>query len=181
MTGGPRSDHDRRDDVEEWPEERIQAQLEERRRAEAVAGTEPEPRARTDGGEDDYLERVAEQLSEAIESDAEPQPASKRDDLPNLNVGDHVQDRLDDEQNATMVVVERTPHTAISHTISHRRQMADGTPDRFYADRVIKVVLPDEEDTELDTDDVTAYPRGRLRRTAAVRGTDGEEGGEPDA
>ena len=87
-------------DVEEWPEERIQQRLEERRRAEAVAGPEG---VRADGGEDNaHASRVNAQLAMAD---------GEGDGRPALHVGDHVSERGEDD-GPTMLVVRVTSNTA---------------------------------------------------------------------
>lgn len=82
--GGPRAAgrDEHTDDVDEWPEERIQAELEERRRAEAVAGPEPDREVRTDGGE------------RTVTATLEFEPPLTKDELRErcLAIADHLED-----------------------------------------------------------------------------------------
>lgn len=155
--GGPRLG----DGVEEWPEERIQAEIDKRLEAQTVAGGEE---IRTDGG-NAHASNVAAQLRQA-----EADGGLKH---PPLNVGDHVQETDGD---ATMLVVGLPSVHADAYEVQGGPlTVADYHDPKHAQERVIEAIYTNETDTalEFDDDDVYAYPRGVLGRVAAIHGDGG--------
>ena len=147
--------------VDEWSEERIQAEIEEIERARATAG--PEERIRTDGGS--HAERINTQLEMAETDD---------DDRPEVHVGDHVQDR-DDEDGATMLVVGTPLETAAEYECNGQT-IADYNPDYPAEDDVVEVVYPQRTDVSTRPLERYAFPRARLELAEPIHDRDG--GGE---
>ena len=93
-------------------------------------------------------------------------------EFPELHVGDHVQDR-EDENGATMIVVGLPPETTGEYTV-------DGTPlieyDEEYpaSDDVVEVVYPQRTDVDV-SENRYAFPRSRLRLAHAIHDRDADE------
>ncbi|NUC71732.1 hypothetical protein HTZ84_05310 [Haloterrigena sp. SYSU A558-1] len=153
-------------DVDEWPEERIQTNLEEHRRAEAVAGAEG---VRADGsGENSHGQRVNAQLAMADREDV---------DLPELHVGDQVSER-DEDGGPKMLVVRVTDNSAGEYWLPE----ADETVAE-YADCNPEEDVYQVEFLNRDTDDVNGpkrypYPRCDLVLEEPIHDHDGADGGE---
>jgi len=154
--GGPRYEGDipgeREENEPKWPEARIEQSWREyhiRREAEAVAG--PEDELRADGG-NVHAERVAEQLAKADD---------EADDLPDLHIGDHVQDR-DDDDGTTMLVVGLDTRKAAAYELEDGVTIADVNPEYPAEDDVVEVVFPGRVDMEISSMRRYAYPRRRL-------------------
>ncbi|QLH77433.1 hypothetical protein HZS55_09060 [Halosimplex rubrum] len=92
------------------------------------------------------------------------------DDRPQLHVGDHVQDRQEDDPDeaATMLVVGTPAERADEVAVDDDLTVADVNPEFPADDRVVEAVFPGR--TTADVDHLTryAYPRSRLRRTAQL-------------
>jgi len=92
-----------------------------------------------------------------------------------VRVGDHVTDREEDE-GATMVVVERTGHTAREYRLEgSSKTVADVNEDYPAADDVVEVVYPERETERLGDLKQYAFPVSRLQVTNPVHSQD-EEG-----
>ena len=100
-------------------------------------------------------------------------------DLPELAVGDHVQDR-DDPESTMLVVVGRLVPTAENHTVNGR-SIASLNPDYPADDPVIEAVYPQPHHVDVANAPRYAFPRSRLDRTHGVHATrtdDEADGGE---
>jgi len=101
------------------------------------------------------------------------------DDLDNLAVGDHVQDRQDPDhhKSATMLVVGTPLTRAKTYEIdSDGRTVADVNPGYPAADHVVEVVFPERTTVDIEHLSTYAYPRERLERVAAVHSEEGDNG-----
>lgn len=147
-------------------ERQAEQDIEARREAEAVAGPEGDEEIRTDGGESNaHASRVAAQLAMADgESDAEA--------LPELFVGDHVQDREDPD--ATMVVVGLDTLQADAYELEDDLTVADVNTEYPADADVVEVVFPDRTDMDIDQRRY-AYPRSRLERVESVHDVGGDD------
>ena len=144
--GGPRygaavDEQHAADLEEEWPEERIQAEIEERERARATVTPEGDG-LRADGGQ--------------------------RDPLPEVHVGDHVRDR-DGEDGTTMLVVGTPVENAGEYDLEDGT-VADANPDCPADDDVVEVVYPEQHDVSTRPLTRYAYPRSRVEQVAAIHG-----------
>ncbi|WP_436344480.1 hypothetical protein [Natronorubrum sp. FCH18a] len=149
-------------DVDEWPEERVQSDLEEIEHAKAVAGAEG---VRADGGEDNvHASRIAEQLAMADGEGKDREP---------IDVGDHVQDEQDPD--ATMVVVGFDTLQADAYELGDGGPtVADVNPEYPATDDVIEVVYPQRTDLKLEGKKRYAFPRSRLEVVGRVHDRDEE-------
>ncbi|MFW6382519.1 MAG: hypothetical protein ACOCZD_00590 [Haloferacaceae archaeon] len=91
------------------------------------------------------------------------------DDLPALDIGDHVEDR-DADDPARMVVVGLPPATTDDYELDDGRTVADVNPDYPPADDVVQTIFPEETGVDVRHHKRYTYPRSRLRRVAAVHG-----------
>lgn len=97
-----------------------------------------------------------------------------------LYIGDHVQDVDDNDDDATMLVVGLPPETASEHVVDGdpdagtAATVADYNPDYPEDDRVIEVIFAQRTRVDVDDSRRYAYPRSRLRRTAAVHDVEGD-------
>ncbi|OVE83181.1 hypothetical protein [Natronolimnobius baerhuensis] len=132
-------------------EAHIQAERLESERARATV--EPQTRAAvaTDGGEPDY-------------------------EFPQLDVGDHVTDRED--QDATMLVVNLDTLRADAYELESGPTVADVNPDYPADDDVVEVVFPQRTDVTLEALKPYAYPRSRLQLETPIHDRDDDDGGE---
>ena len=100
-----------------------------------------------------------------------------------LHVGDHVTDR--DDPDATMLVVATPIERADEYVVDGDEDsgtaatVADYNDDYPADDRVVEVTFPARTDNELRCKRY-AYPRSRLRRTAAIHDVGGDEGAESE-
>jgi len=95
---------------------------------------------------------------------------------PSVRIGDHVTDREEDE-GATMVVVERTSHTASEYRLDgSQKTVADVNPGYPATDDVVEVVYPQRETERLADLKQYAFPESRLQVTAPVHDQDEFEG-----
>ena len=94
------------------------------------------------------------------------------DDRPTLRVGDYVIDREDevgsDEEPSVMLVVELTLKRADAVYIDDGTTVADVNDDRYATDDVVRVIYLVAGQTHIDNHDPYSFPRGRLKRTAAI-------------
>lgn len=88
-----------------------------------------------------------------------------------LHVGDHVTDKEKDDD-VTMIVVGRSPHTADEWRIDADTTVADVNPEYPADDKIIEVIFPQKGDLDIDDQSRYAYPRSRLELTDAVHGDD---------
>jgi len=91
----------------------------------------------------------------------------ERDDRPQLHVGDHVQDRTDDPDEAATMLVVATPATPADEVDIGDKTVAD-VPNYPSDDAVIEAVFPQRTTADVDYLTTYAYPRSRLERTAAL-------------
>lgn len=151
------TDRSKRSDALEGEARRGRGRLE----AQAVAGSEREPR--TDGGED--------------RDDDPEEPEITADDLPDLHIGDHVQDR-DDEDDTTMLVVGLDTRRADAYELEKGVTIADVNPEHPTEDDVVEVVFAGRVDMEVSSMRRYAYPRARLVLETPIHDRDAEDGGE---
>ncbi|WP_137288612.1 hypothetical protein [Natronorubrum halophilum] len=153
---------------EQWPEDRIQADLEERQHAETVAGPGG---VRADGGSDKdnaHASRVAEQPEMADGGGGNREP---------IDVGDHVQDEQDPD--ATMVVVGLDTLRADAYELKDSGPtVADVNPEYPTEDDVVEVIYPQRTDLELEGKKRYAFPKSRLEVVARVHDRNEDDGGE---
>lgn len=100
------------------------------------------------------------------------------DTLPQLHVGDHVQDRQDgdDDSTPTMLVVATPLEQADEYVVDGEQTVADYNPEEYPSDDdVVEVVFPSRTDNDLAMCNRYAYPRQRLKRVGAVHSDGGEE------
>ncbi|QLH81002.1 hypothetical protein [Halosimplex pelagicum] len=91
------------------------------------------------------------------------------DDLPQLHVGDHVQDREDDpDEAATMLVVGTPAERADEVPVDDEKTVADVNPEYPADDHVVEAAFPSRTTADVDHLTSYAYPRSRLRRTARL-------------
>ena len=155
------------DDIDEWPEERIQSHLEEHDRAEAVAGPEG---VRADGGSEEdnaHAARIAENLAMADEED---------DELPQLHVGDHVSDRTKDD-GPKMLVVRVSRNTAGEYWLPDGDKTVAEYNDCDPDDDVYQVEFLDRTTKDIDAPKRYPYPRSTLRLENPIHDRD-DNGGE---
>lgn len=157
--GGPRISRvpasDAGSGLEEWSGDRVDAAVEEHKRAQAVADGEPEvEEIRTDGG-DSHAARIAEQLAMA---DAE-------DDVPELHVGDHVSPIGRD---ATTVVVRVCDEAAGDYWIDVAGETVAEYNDCDPTEDVYQVVFADRDDGDLMELTRYPYPRSALELVEPV-------------
>lgn len=86
-----------------------------------------------------------------------------------VHVGDHVSDREDDVD-ATMLVVSRSPVQADEFEIEEGYTVADANPAYPADDKIVQVVFPQAGDLTVDQEKRYAYPRSRLRVEQSVHG-----------
>ncbi|WP_053773071.1 hypothetical protein [Halorubrum tropicale] len=91
------------------------------------------------------------------------------DDLPALDVGDHVVDRDNEDEPRRLLVVGLSPVPADNYEVDGGRTVADANPDYPADDDVIRVIFPKGSGLDVDGHQRYAYPRSRLRRVAAVQ------------
>jgi len=98
------------------------------------------------------------------------------DALPQLAIGDHVQDRDDDDEGdtPTMVVVGLPLEQADEHEVRDGVTVHDCNEDYPADDDVIEVAFTTRTDTDLDSTKRYAYPRSRLVRVASLHSGGGE-------
>ena len=93
-------------------------------------------------------------------------------DRPSLRVGDHVIDREDveesDEESSVMLVVELTLERADAVYIDDGTTVADVNDDQYATDDVVRVIYPIAGQTHVDNHEPYSFPRGRLKRVAAI-------------
>jgi|AntRauTorcE11898_2_1112593.scaffolds.fasta_scaffold08609_2 hypothetical protein len=131
----------------------------------------------TDGGEDEeednaHASALNQTLNESDNSDLE---------RPLLNVGDHVTDAVDDDRDATMVVVGLPSVKAAAYELDGdgKATVADVNPERFAEDRVIECAFCNPTDTDLDETKRYAFPRGRVELETPIHDRDdGDEGSD---
>ena len=92
------------------------------------------------------------------------------DDLPPLDIGDHVSDREDPD--ATMLVVGLPLKRAATTMIDDERTVADVNPDYPETDAIVEVIFAGDADTDVDHSKRYAYPRSRLERVTPIHGDD---------
>lgn len=93
-----------------------------------------------------------------------------------VRVGDHVTDAEEDDD-VTMVVVERTGHTATEYRLDgSQKTVADVNPGYPATDDVVEVVYPQRETERLADLKQYAFPESRLQVTAPVHDQDEFEG-----
>ena len=100
------------------------------------------------------------------------------DDQPQLHVGDHVQDKEDDD-GATLLVATITPKTAAEYDVGDKT-VAAYNEDYPEDDRVIEVRYPQRTTQDVDRLDDYAFPRSRLVLENSLHDRD-DEGEEVDA
>jgi len=96
-------------------------------------------------------------------------------DLPTLDVGDHVTDR--DDPDATMLVVGTPLARAKTYEIDDGTTVADVNPDYPAADHVVEVVFPERTTVDVGNLPAYAYPRERLQRVEAVHSEEDDDAG----
>ena len=93
-------------------------------------------------------------------------------DRPSLRVGDHVVDRENneesDEEQSVMLVVELTLERADTVYIDDETTVADVNDDEYATDDVVRVIYPVAGQTHVDNHGPYSFPRGRLKRMAAI-------------
>jgi len=96
------------------------------------------------------------------------------DELPNVHVGDHVQDREDPD--ATMLVVGTPLARAATYEIDDDgASVADVNPQYPAADHVVECVFPERTTVGLDELVEYAYPRERLERVSPIHDAEGDD------
>jgi hypothetical protein len=95
------------------------------------------------------------------------------DALPALDVGDHVEDREQDDP-ATMLVVGLPVEPAGEYAFADGQTVAAANPDYPADDDVVQVIFPEETGVDVSHHSRYSYPRSRLRRTARVHDADTE-------
>jgi len=152
--GGPRLG----DGVEKWPAERIQAEIDKRLEAEAVAGGE----LMADGGHVELREGETRDDDSGHASGTLEMLKEHADEVewPALHVGDRVSDREGDD--ATLLVVGVPPVTAEIRE-ARGKTVAEWNPEYPADDEVVEVVYPDRTTVDIDALDVYSFPRSRLK------------------
>lgn len=108
------------------------------------------------------------------------QPATDGGSTRPVRVGDHVEDREEDE-GATLVVVERTDHTAREYRLEgSSKTVADVNEDYPATDDVVEVVYPERETERMGDLKPYAFPVSRLQVTDPVHDQDELEDKEGD-
>jgi len=96
------------------------------------------------------------------------------DELPNVRVGDHVQDREDPD--ATMLVVGTPLARAATYEIDDGgTAVADVNPQYPDADHVVEVVFPERTTVDLENLSTYAYPRERLELKNPLHDAEGDD------
>lgn len=105
------------------------------------------------------------------------------DELPSLQVGDHVQDREDDEgeDGPTLLVVGLPYERAAERTLGDGKTVAEHNPDYSEHDLVVEAVYPERTCAEVDHLPRYAFPRSRLERIGAVHSDDRDDDTGGDA
>lgn len=117
---------------------------------------------------------------ETVQQRAGMQPVTDGGSTQPVRVGDHVEDREEDER-ATMVVVERTDHTAREYRLEgSSKTVADVNEDYPATDDVVEVVYPERETERMGDLKPYAFPVSRLQVTAPVHDQDELEDKEGD-
>lgn len=168
--GGPRLG----DGVEKWPAERIQAEIDKRLEAEAVAGGE----LMADGGHVELREGETRDDDSGHASGTLEMLKEHADDVewPALHVGDHVSDREDPD--GTMLVVGLDTLRADAYELANGGPtVADVNAEYPETDDVVEVVFPDRTDMDADKKRY-AYPRTRLKLETPIHSRDEDEGGD---
>jgi hypothetical protein len=103
------------------------------------------------------------------------------EDLPPIHVGDHVRDRDDEDDSATMLVVGLDTLRADAYELGDGGPtVAEVNPDYSSTDDVVEVIFPQR--TVLDVDAKRyAYPRSRLRLEQPIHDIDADLDGDRDA
>jgi hypothetical protein len=94
-------------------------------------------------------------------------------ELPQLHIGDHVQDREDPD--ATMLVVGLPGTTAADYDVTDAKTVAGFNPRYPADDLVVEVVYPSRTDVSIDGAQQYAFPRSRLECVAAIHDVDDQE------
>jgi len=94
-----------------------------------------------------------------------------------LHVGDHVQDR-DDEDDATLLVIGISPQSAQHYSVNGDQTVADYNQEYPAEDDVIEVVYPQRTTGDISALATYAFPRSRLELETALHDRDDEDGGE---
>lgn len=94
------------------------------------------------------------------------------DDQPQLHVGDHVQDKEDDD--APLLVTAVTPKTAAEYDLGGKT-VADYNEAYPADDRVIEVRYPQRTTVDVDRLDDYAFPRSRLELVEPLHDRDDGE------
>jgi hypothetical protein len=98
--------------------------------------------------------------------------------LPALHVGDHVQDRTDDD--ATLLVVGTPLEAAAEYTVTGEQTVADFNPEYDAGADVIEVIYPERTDVHLGGQQEYAFPRTRLELVAPIHDRSDAEADEQD-
>lgn len=178
--GGPRygaTVDERHDDVEKWDEERIQAEIEKRREARAVAGPEDE-HVRADGGLEEATQEDVEEAvgnSHASAVNAQLSKAAAEGTLPELDVGDHVEPENSD---TTTVVIRDCEESAGEYWFD----AADETVAEYNGcdpdEAVYQVAFAGRGDGDLADLERYPYPRSRLELVEPLHDRDTTNGGD---
>ncbi|WP_089650133.1 hypothetical protein [Halobacterium hubeiense] len=94
-------------------------------------------------------------------------------DQPSLHVGDHVQDREDDD--ATLLVTGISPQPANHYTVNGDQTVADYNPDYPADDDVVEVRYPQRTTSNVSQLDTYAFPRTRLKLAEPLHARDENE------
>ena len=96
------------------------------------------------------------------------------DDLPRIDVGDHVTDRDDPDSEVTMLVYGRIVDEASSVYLPSGETVAQANPEYPPDDRVIQVVYPATHWLSLNIDEekVYSFPRSRLELVEPIHSRD---------
>ncbi|QLH78662.1 hypothetical protein HZS55_15805 [Halosimplex rubrum] len=103
--------------------------------------------------------------------------AGDTDDLPQLHVGDHVQDRQEDDPDeaATMLVVGTPAERADEVAVDDDLTVADVNPEFPADDHVVEAVFPQRTTVDVGRLQTYAYPRSRLERVARLHSEEDDD------
>ncbi|SNZ18234.1 hypothetical protein SAMN06269185_3303 [Natronoarchaeum philippinense] len=103
------------------------------------------------------------------------------DDLPPIKIGDHVTDREDDEDSATMLVVGLDTLRADAYELGDGGPtVAEVNPEYPETDDVVEVIFPQRTDLDVDKKRY-AYPRERLSLETPLHDLEDEQEVNADA
>jgi hypothetical protein len=119
-------------------------------------------------------------MNVASPDDADRRHTGADDDLPSLQVGDHVEDREEDEDGPTLLVVGLPYERAAERGVGDGKTVAEHNPGYSEHDLVVEVVYPERTCAEVEHLPRYAFPRSRLERVAPVH-SDDQEGEASDA